>query len=289
MNNNEQTLFSALKDALSLSRPEAFTKLDEELKLLEKNFSHQQFNYLFAIAPSPRWFNGALMIPQSIDLLQPFDDHHKISNWTCSQVARLTILLALYNLVEKDTYIACINELFKTADMNELTMLVQSLPHIPEKEAFVERAREAARSNIEQVFCAVAHQSDFAKCFFDAAGWNQLILKAAFLAVPIWPIIGLRERSNPELALMLADYARERQAAGRDLPWDLYCCIGWQAKTNEDMSFLKQQYQIGSEEIQSAILSSLSENGSAKALDTAKSLGAKNEPKSWQEIALLHA
>ena len=56
--------------------------------------------------------------------------------------------------------------------------------------------------------------------------WNQLVLKAIFTDKPVHQIIGLDERANQKLADTLADYARERWAAGRSVNPMLWRCVG---------------------------------------------------------------
>jgi len=53
-----------------------------------------------------------------------------------------------------------------------------------------------------------------------------MILKALFIDSQLWPIQGLDERANPELALILCDYAHERWAAGRAVTPELWRCVG---------------------------------------------------------------
>lgn len=56
----------------------------------------------------------------------------------------------------------------------------------------------------------------------DPAAYRQGVLKCVFLGIPLADVDGVQERADPELARMLADYARERRAAGRDVPADVY-------------------------------------------------------------------
>jgi hypothetical protein len=42
-----------------------------------------------------------------------------------------------------------------------------------------------------------------------------------FSGIPLGDVSGLPRRADRELARMLADYARERAAAGRDIPPDI--------------------------------------------------------------------
>ena len=125
------------------------------------------------------------------------------------------------------------------------------------------------------VFSAIAHNSDYAQRFFDETAWNQLVLKAAFLAEPIWSIIGLRARNNAQLATMLRHYANERQAASRSVPWDLWCCIGWLAASDDELDYLQQQAGFADSRTLATITLALSENPQRAAQLLAKSLAQR--------------
>jgi len=43
-------------------------------------------------------------------------------------------------------------------------------------------------------------------------------VKSVFVGAPLDTIVGLNERRNPDLVLMLRDFVAERHAAGRPLP-----------------------------------------------------------------------
>jgi hypothetical protein len=51
--------------------------------------------------------------------------------------------------------------------------------------------------------------------------WRHGVLKCLFTGVPVAAIAGLTDRADAELAAMVRRYAREREAAGRDVPPDV--------------------------------------------------------------------
>lgn len=279
MNSETTALVAALTEQLETCP--GWHKYAAGVKTLRENSGRQQFNYVFALCP--RWFKTSACTGAFAAQLDPFG---LLPHWRPAQMARLHLLLQLAAFVDAEEFFASVDALFTTADLNEQILLVQSLRFLPGQQRFVARAREAARSNIATVFCAVAHHSDYAQRYFDDAGWNQLVLKAAFLAVPIWSIAGLRERNSAQLAAMLSDYVRERQAAGRSVPWDLFCCLGWQARDAQDLAFLSTQYARGSQQIRDAIVLSLRENSAPEAGKLAITLAGDQAPElSWHEIA----
>ena len=57
----------------------------------------------------------------------------------------------------------------------------------------------------------------------DPAAWRQAVLKCLFVGVPLRLVAGLDPADDPaddELRRMVADYAAERRAAGREVPAD---------------------------------------------------------------------
>lgn len=59
----------------------------------------------------------------------------------------------------------------------------------------------------------------------DASAYRQGVLKCVFVGVPLAEIDGLERRADAELARMLADFATERLAAGRDVPGDVWLVL----------------------------------------------------------------
>jgi hypothetical protein len=281
-------LIPLLTQQLREKQAQGWVKLEPALHELRNNFSHRHFFHLFAICP--RWFDR---IPNAHTTAgqgdwERHDRYGVLQDWQYPQLARLLVLLHVAESQTAENYVSSVNELYRTADVNELILLGQSLAFLPDAGLFLDRARESVRSNIVPVFSAIAHRSDYARSFFDHVAWNQLILKAAFLAVPIWSIPGLKERNNPELATMLRHYAIERQAASRSVPWDLWICIGWLAQPGADLDYLQQQWRSAQLKTQAAIALALTENPQ-KASQTAAGMlslpGHKLSELSWSLIA----
>ena len=76
------------------------------------------------------------------------------------------------------------------------------------------------------VFEAVAHRNPYPREQFDEEAWNQMVVKAFFIGSELWPIQGLDERRNADLARMLIDLAHERRAAARPVSPELWRCVG---------------------------------------------------------------
>ncbi len=146
------------------------------------------------------------------------------SGWTVSDAARI---LLLSGLPEKGRPFAeRFRSLCRTADVAELITLYRGLPFYPDPAALEEQVGEGLRSNMRAVFEAIAHRNPYPKAHFDDHRWNHMVLKALFIGSALAPIQGLDERANPELAGILRDFAHERWAAGRPVPFEIWRCVG---------------------------------------------------------------
>ena len=145
-------------------------------------------------------------------------------SWNKRDAARALILLA--SATDPAVIFDHAEQLFVTADVGEMVSLYRALAILPEGERYVARAREGTRTNITQVFNDIAHHNPYPADFFPDGAWNQLVLKNHFMAQPTAPMIGIDTRSNVDLSVMLVDYARERRAASRTVPKDLWRCVG---------------------------------------------------------------
>ncbi len=140
-----------------------------------------------------------------------------VDGWTLDRLARVWWLLQ-FPVDEEAAYVKTITQLFKAGELNELVALYSALPVLAFPEAWRFQATEGIRNNIADVQSAIMLHNPYPADYFDEAAWNQMILKAFFTDKDVTQIIGLDERKNVRLAQTLADYAAERQAAGRSLP-----------------------------------------------------------------------
>ena len=143
--------------------------------------------------------------------------------WPLDKLARAFILLH-FNSENEKNYVKRLNELFETAQVNELAALNSFIPLFSYPENWVGQAKEAVRSNSAPVFDAMAFNNPYPSAHFDEAVWNLLVLKTIFCGKSIKNIYGLKERSNQKLAHMISDFAHTRWAAGKTISpevWEL--------------------------------------------------------------------
>lgn len=138
------------------------------------------------------------------------------------QAARTLLLLWQAQGVSPDDFEHNLALLFQTGELRELVCLYQALPFLPHPVVYQHHAEEGIRTNIKPVFVALAHHNTYPSEQLAENFFNQLVLKAIFMGVSIMPIHGLSERTNPSLTAMLCDFARERWAAYRTVPPELW-------------------------------------------------------------------
>jgi hypothetical protein len=145
--------------------------------------------------------------------------------WTIDQAARLLLVLS-FPAPEPEPFVAVMDQLFSAGEVHELVALYQGLPLLPHQRAFQWRCAEGLRTNMQSVFCAIAHHNTFPSEQLNEDQWNQLVLKSVFIGIPLDPIVGLDRRANAKLAKILVDFAHERWAAHRPVSPELWRCVG---------------------------------------------------------------
>jgi len=145
-----------------------------------------------------------------------------LADWTTGQAARAALLLSRPATPESTRAVL---SLFQTADLGEHVALVRSLFLLPDAADLLHIAREAIRSNMGDVFFAVSQRNPYPAEHFDDIAWNQMIVKCLFVEFPLRGVYGIDVRANADLARMLAELARERWAAGRDISPEAWRCV----------------------------------------------------------------
>ncbi|MEU1183303.1 EboA domain-containing protein [Streptomyces sp. NPDC005820] len=146
-----------------------------------------------------------------------------IAGWTVADAARARLLAALplggAALAEE------ITALHRYGDSAEQRAVLLSLALLEDTDpSFADLGlplvRAALRSNDTELIAAAL--GPYAARHLDAESYRHAVLKSVFCGIPLARIAGLAERADRELARMLADFAHERVAAGRDVPADVW-------------------------------------------------------------------
>lgn len=122
-------------------------------------------------------------------------------------------------------------DLYAHGDIEERAMLLRSAHLLPVGAITARLFGEVQRTNVVlHLEAAVCDGDLFARTVghagFDRAAANRLLLKVAFLDLPLQRLFAAERHANAELSRMLQDLATEREAAGRAVWRDTWRLIG---------------------------------------------------------------
>lgn len=130
---------------------------------------------------------------------------------------------ALMLLLEARPTAEVLLDLYHHGDMEEKAMLMRSAAVLPLGTWTTDLLGEAQRTNTVNLFEAMVCDSDLL-CRalaseelpdFGQEDFNRVLLKQAFMGLPLARVLGAEAAANAELSRMLQDLATEREAAGR--------------------------------------------------------------------------
>ena len=147
--------------------------------------------------------------------------------WSTLDLLRVSLVLERRDLEAPEGPAALLGAL-RQADLGELVALYRSFSLVPRPDDYVWQAGEGCRSNMNEVFEAVACDNPYPALHFDDVAWRALAIKALFIGAPLWRVHGLDGRISPELAHVALDLCEERRSAGRPIPPELWACLGAQ-------------------------------------------------------------
>jgi hypothetical protein len=136
-------------------------------------------------------------------------------------LGRAVLLLYAVECLNLDEQAEFVDALYARGDNAEREALLHALPLLPDPERFLSTAVEACRSNVQTVFEAIACENPYPVHHFPELNFNQMVMKAIFIGVPLPRIVGLPARITSVLVRMAKGYVQERIAAGRPVPDDI--------------------------------------------------------------------
>jgi hypothetical protein len=114
-----------------------------------------------------------------------------------------------------------IANLYWYGDADEKRAVLHALATVsPESELLLPLIDDALRTN--DIRLVAAALGDYGASHLSPEAWRQGVLKCLFVGVPLEAVSQLDERADADLARMVADFCKERAAAGRDLPSDAW-------------------------------------------------------------------
>ncbi|HEU4544286.1 MAG TPA: EboA domain-containing protein [Jiangellaceae bacterium] len=116
-----------------------------------------------------------------------------------------------------------VNDLYRYGDADEKRAVLRALDRLPVGAAAVPVVADALRTNDTRLVAAAL--GPYGAEHLDDQSWRQGVLKCLFVGVPLVAVARLAERADDQLARMVAAFATERVAAGRDVPADAWLVL----------------------------------------------------------------
>lgn len=141
--------------------------------------------------------------------------------WSLTDVARGAILLRAFAELDDAGRVSLATEVFRRGDTSERVSVLRCLALVHEPQPFAALGAEACRSHVLDVLAALACENTFPARALSELAWNQMVMKALFVGLPLERVHAWQSRHNSELVRMSQDFAAERRAAGRPVPEDV--------------------------------------------------------------------
>lgn len=152
-----------------------------------------------------------------------------MDHWGLDEAARAAILLSIAHLPNDEFRLLAL-QAYELGDSREQQSWLRGLFLLPGRERFRNTAIDACRTNILPLFESIACENPYPLFHFPESNFNHMVLKNLFMGVAIARIVGLEERLNADLSRMANDYLREREAAGRPVPTDIWLVLASHAE-----------------------------------------------------------
>ncbi len=211
----------------SASEP-AITWMDASLKKLRQ--SQDLENDFLTLSAMARRKLGEKLLAADTEAIETAGGPLNLTHWTSGDTGRIILLLELCELRHTEAQ-KWVELLFRHGDEAERIAVVHALLLLPQPGVLKQIALEAGRSNSLILFSAIAQKNPYISIHYDNHEFNQVVIKSLFNGISIDLITGLTQRANPELSNICEEYADERLAAGRTLPYDIWLAIAPYAST----------------------------------------------------------
>lgn len=237
------------------------------------------FFIAFGMAPKKVGKESVKLSENLLNALSEINPEVKHITWSLDELVRLALLVHLPVDGRQETLV----KLLAASDIREQKLIYKSIQYLPQPEAFEMQVIDGIRTNMTDVFDAIALYSSYPLRYFKEAAWNQMVLKAIFMERPIYCIAGLDKRRNADLARIAIDFAHERQSAGRKVTPELWRLV---VPFVDDMMLqdLINVAQASDELERDAGIRALSESNFPAANAWIEKEAAKSNPRSWNAI-----
>lgn len=226
-NINQQAVIAHLNSWIRARTSQTnFDWLKSRLRLLSMGFLNRDLHITLGLIPrklgqAPIALSAEEIKAAAQDCGRSWDPSH----WSIDTAARCLVITTLQQQ-QGEKFHSLFKELCKNAELKESIAFFQCTAVLLQHDELDTIIGSGLRTHIPAIFQAIAYQNPYPKLYFTQNRWNHMLLKALFIDSELWPIQGVDERANEELALVLCDYAHERWAARRRVTPELWRCVG---------------------------------------------------------------
>jgi len=191
---------------------------NKNISLIEKDESGNKF--ILAYSLTFRFISDEIVKWNDEELLFLEKQYPSFSKNSFNKQSLCRALLMV--TLSKENNLSILKKLFETCSTKEQEDFFKSLYFLENAATLTILAEEGIRTNVENVFDAIALNNPYGAHFLSEGAWNQLVLKAIFMGRPLYKIYNLIERNTLKLALILNDYIHERWSAGRTVSPEIW-------------------------------------------------------------------
>ncbi|MFB9837463.1 EboA domain-containing protein [Actinoallomurus acaciae] len=148
----------------------------------------------------------------------PLDAEADEHGWTVDDAARALLLPRLP--LTGPALAREVGDLYRYGDAAEKRGVLRGLHLLDLGDEALPLVHDALRTNDTRLIAAAL--GPYGAAHLDPHAYRHGVLKCVFTGVPLAAVAGLRERRDAELARMFTAFARERVAAGRTVPADVW-------------------------------------------------------------------
>ncbi len=232
--------------------PKELVWINEKTTILANPETSKKFSVFFSLVP--KFISDEIIIWSNaeINTIEYIYPGFSKTNWTKQDISRTLLMISIKASVNKEI----LQPFFQTSEMKEQVTLYKSLYFLENAAAYKNQVVDGIRTNMSNVFKAIAYGNPYPEAYLDEEQWNQMILKTFFMDLNIYPIQNIDQGKNEHLANMLQDYVKERWAAGRKASLEIWRMVDGYLR--EDLKELINQKKF--EGIEREILTKLVNN-----------------------------
>ncbi|SFZ90917.1 hypothetical protein SAMN05428642_1011242 [Flaviramulus basaltis] len=224
--------------------------VNEKMAIVSDLETASKFNVFFSLVSR---FISNEIVPWKVnekEILENIYPGFSKTEWTKQDLTRSLLMTALDVSVNK----SILNSFFQIAEMKEQVALYKGLYFLENATEFQDQFAEGIRTNMANVFDAIASGNPFAQNYLEEEEWNQLILKSFFMGRKIYNIQNIDQGKNKHLANMLQDYVKERWAAGRQVSLEIWRMIDGYLREDIKKIFSEKHFEGTEKEVITELL-----------------------------------